>query len=194
MKRRFHTLLLWLAFSPVGAGLFAQQADSLHLLCQQFDYQELEKGLNAMPGQIINSVNHDWKRIREVEIINGYFEHVIAVNENLLYENEKTNSVEFYKILNIIVIRNTIVYCELIDRGYRVIGKPLEPSSMVLKNPNHPLQDLQTSYLQAYHKPLDITELFNTKINFGKYCGLAGSLPTERQKLEKLIKRKNKKK
>ncbi|AEA44098.1 hypothetical protein [Fluviicola taffensis] len=179
--------------------VFAQgEEEKLLSFCQNFDSFELENGLNCLKPNSTKRITYHWDSKLERELVKGFFEQIIEFN---IERNQEWNTgkptIRKYEISLLKKKDGKIAYYKIIRFEEMEDDESVECtrtiSQIFLKEEsNNELKVLKASFQKTYHTPLDFNALFEAGIVYGTHCGFGGSEPEYRQKMNELVRSKNK--
>lgn len=188
MKRIIYILLVL-----ISTELFAQESEQLKYICQNFDYQKIESGLNDFQNKSTGKVKYKWNTELKRELINDYFEQIIEFNKEVQdEENPAIHTVYTHKIKLIKKKKGQLVYFKVVRlKNVKLDGKWV-PSEIVLEEKsNNLLNQLKADFQKTYSLPLNFEKLFETEIAYGSYCGYAAIQSEYRVKMSQLVNSKD---
>ena len=189
MKRTIYilSLIFW------SFGLFAQEGEKLSVFCQNFSYQEIERGLNYFQKKSTEKITYNWQTELERELINDFFEQIIEFNKEVQdEENSAIHTVYTHKIKLIKKKDGKVSYYKIIKLKNVKSNGDWVPTEIVLKeNSNNSLKQMEIDFKKTYSHPLDYNGLFETDIVYGSHCGVVGMEPEYRIKMNQLVESKD---
>jgi len=189
MQRIVYILLL--IFSTTG--LFAQEGEKLSSFCQNFNYQEIESGLNDFQKKTTEKIKYKWHTELERELTDDFFEQIIEFKKEVQdEENPAVHTIYTHKIKFIRKQDGKVLYYKVVQiKNVKSNGKWI-PSEIVLhEDSNNELEQLKTDFQKIYNAPINFDALFKTEIVYGSECGFGGKEPEYRIKMNELVKSKD---
>ncbi|WP_157811744.1 hypothetical protein [Tenacibaculum sp. SZ-18] len=182
-------LLFWFS------NAFTQEEEKLSGLFQNFDYQEVENGLNSFEKIATEKTKYKWRTNIERELVNNFFEQIIQFTKSVRSDENKSVSTIYKYNLKLIKKQNGKIALYKLYRlkNVKVNGKWTPTEIIVKEGSNKIMKELESEFLRVYSYPLNYNELFETNIVYGDVCGRVRGIPEYRGKLEKLIKSKDSK-
>lgn len=184
MKMKLLFIILGIFLTKISVG---QHLDKVTEYCKQKDYNKLTEYLDSLQNSDSEKVIkfRVYKEIHR-EIVNEYFE-TIFYYEEFMQSNISPNAYSSIPYcINIISNTNNIIYCSL-------VRQPTEENHDTLVNyfDNAWFSKLKMEYENVFKYSLDISELFDNSIVYGHNCGIVGTQPDSREKIEEYIKESN---
>ena len=123
------------------------------------------------------------------EIINGFFEQIIEVRENIRDQiNPNVTAVYTYRI-NVLRKGDDIVYYKIIKEGSIPHGDSYKYVDFAVKEASADLlRNMRKEYKNKYDVDLSIGELFDHSVTFGWVCGYGASTPAPRRYINVAVK------
>lgn len=182
-------LLFWFS------NAFTQEEEKLSGLFQNFDYQEVENGLNSFEKIATEKTKYKWRTNIERELVNNFFEQIIQFTKSVRSDENKSVSTLYKYNLKLIKKQNGKIALYKLYRlkNVKVNGKWTPTEIIVKEGSNKIMKELESEFLRVYSYPLNYNELFETNIVYGDVCGRVRGIPEYRGKLETLIKSKDSK-
>lgn len=171
----------------------AQEGEKLSEYCKNFNYKTLVTGLNDYQEKSTEKIKFKWSNYTDREIVNHYFEQVIKFEKMVQNtENKNSYSVERYKIKLIKDKEGDLAYYKITQiKHVQSNGHWVQNEILISENSNKRLEQVKSDYKKLYAQSLNFNQLFETEITYGNHCGIAGTAPEYRVKLEELIAQKD---
>lgn len=188
MKGIIHILLIFWS-----TGLFAQEGEKLVTISQNFNYQEIESGLDDIQNKSTEKIKYIWRTELERELINNYFEQIIELKKEVQdEENPFIHTIYTHKLKLIRTKDGKVAYYKIVQLKNIKSNGEWVPSEIALKeNSNNKLNQLKKDFQATYSEPLIFEGLFETDIVFGSHCGIDGMDPEYRYAMNELVESKD---
>lgn len=175
------------------SGLFAQEGEKLITICQNFNYQEIERGLNDIQNKSTKKIKYNWRTELERELINNFFEQIIEVNKEVQdEENPFIHTIYTHKLKLIRTKDGKVAYYKIVQlKNVKSNGEWVPTEILLEENSNNSLNHLKKDFQKTYSEPLDFEGLFETDIVFGSHCGIDGMEPEYRFVMNQLVESKD---
>ncbi len=170
--------------------------EGLETSYQSKKYSDLSTYLDGLLDQSTNKNIFKTQRMIEREIIPGYHEYKAEISQSTAdKEVAGVYDVDYYYV-SIIRFENTIIHYCIEEKVYvkNSSEKWVKMYQLVRANiDSSAYRVLENSYFNTYNSALNFNELFTDSILYGSHCGIGGQDPEYREKLNLLIKNKDKK-
>ena len=170
--------------------------DGLETSYQSKKYSDLSDYIDGLLEQSTKKNIFSFKSIIDREITSGYHEFKIEISQSVADE-EATGvyNVDYY-FVSIIRLKNTIIHYSIEEKIYEQdsTGKWKKKYQLVKADIDSiGYHNLENTYFDIYNSALNFDELFTDSILYGSRCGIGGQNPEYREKLNLIIRNKDKK-
>lgn len=184
-KNHFPLLVILFLFTKLyGQG--KQVVANTQQALSSKDFATLQSKIDSQPGA-------HWECLRD--ITKDFKEGVLLFGYTIKDKDNPAMGTDYNFRVNLITSKKIILYYELSEQKYNQKDDDWIPHYKTICNfKNDSLYTiLKTSFKSIFSTDLDTTELFLTDIVFGNRCGMAGIAPKERQDIDNLVDKKDKK-
>lgn len=191
MRVRAKVILILLFVFSISALNAQDEIDEIVTLLKNFKYQELSKGLESYWEKGTKKIQYRWDIVQERELVNYYFEQIIEFNASFIEEG--TNAIFDGYQLKIRLLKSKdgrIAYYKIVKMKF--VDSLYYPLEIIIKvDSNSTLMELKEDFYNTYTRELELRELFNEEIKYGKNCGFSGDGPDFRKEFENILKTKD---
>jgi len=134
------------------------EGEKLSSFCRNFNYQELENGINNFQNKSTDKINYKWHGNFERELVNDYFEQIIEFKKEVQdEENSAVHTIYTHNIKLIKTREGKIVYYKVGQLINVKSNGEWVPSEVVLmENSNVLFDQLKIDFNKIYSEPLDL--------------------------------------
>ncbi len=174
MKKKLLFIILGLVLSNITIG---QTLDRLISFCNLKDYTHLYKMIDSLrESRVRAGVEIDR------EIVDNYYETIFYYEEFFkIKENPNVYDVYPYEI-KLLSKFGKIIYCNFICNRNKN-----NPDTLVYYTDSVEFQKMKIKYNEIYNYSIEISQFFDKSVVYGHNCGIVGTQPEPREKIEEFI-------